>query len=77
MNRIRCRAQISERCLDGHPTRMQFGDDLPMAEDGTYDGQSIVCDACYVQLMPLTPSGAALNDELPAAIAQAQASGVR
>ena len=48
---------------------MQFGDDLSMRADGTYDGQSIVCDACYVQL---TPSGVALNDELPVAIAEAR-----
>lgn len=39
-----------------------------MAEDGTYDGASIVCDACYVALMPLTPSGQGLLAELPAAI---------
>jgi len=77
---IRCRAQVADGCLDGEPTSRQFGDpdeDLPMSEDGTWevdDGvETIVCDPCYVALMPLTPSGAGLRDELPAAIAKAKA----
>jgi hypothetical protein len=69
---IKCRARISARCLDGQPTRKQFGEDLPMGEDGTYDGQTIVCDACYVALVPLTPSGQGLNRELSDAIRRAR-----
>lgn len=69
-HRIRCRARIAGRCLDGQPTRAQFGDDLSMRADGTYDGESIVCDACYMQLMPFTASGRGLYDELDAAIEQ-------
>jgi len=71
---ISCRARVASSCLDGQPTRKQFGDNLPMAEDGTYDGASIVCDACYIALMPLTPSGRGLNHELGAAIAVAKGS---
>jgi hypothetical protein len=67
--RIRCRAKVTGECYDGDPTAKQFfGQDLPMSEDGTFDGTSIVCDACYVYLMPRTPSGRALHHELPAAI---------
>jgi hypothetical protein len=45
---IRCRAKISDKCFDGFPTRRQFGEDLPLSEDGTFDGTTIVCDPCYV-----------------------------
>jgi hypothetical protein len=72
MTTIVCRARISRDCLHDKPARLQFGKDMPLAEDGTYDGESIVCDACYVALMPLTPSGMGLNHELPAAIEQAR-----
>ena len=66
---IKCRAKVSHECLDGKPTELQFGEDGPLGLDGTYDGESIVCDCCYVELMPLTPSGAGLHAELPEAIA--------
>jgi hypothetical protein len=39
-----------------------------MSEDGTWDGASVVCDACYIELQPFTPSGHAEYDELPEAI---------
>lgn len=61
---ITCRAQITENCFDGDPCARQFGEDLPMSEDGTFDGKSIVCDSCYVML------GCPTNAELPDAIAQ-------
>jgi hypothetical protein len=71
---ICCRAKVSDDCLDGQPTRVQFGKNLPMSEDGTYepgsdDPGSIVCDACYTLLTPFTPSQQALSEELPDAIA--------
>jgi hypothetical protein len=80
---ITCRAKVTPGCWDGELTSHQFfGQDLPMTEDGTYtcgpveqdDGQqlvtgSIVCDPCYMYLMPRTPSGKALNHELPPVIA--------
>jgi hypothetical protein len=69
---ITCRAQISKSCYQGKPSAFQFGEDLPLTEDGTFevwDGvPTIVCDACYVALMPLTPSGSALTHEINPAI---------
>jgi hypothetical protein len=72
---IRCRAQLADvACLDGRPLERQFGerdDDEPehrLADDGTYDGATIVCDPCYIALMPFTPSGQGVMHELPAAI---------
>jgi hypothetical protein len=74
MTTISCRALISPDCLDGQPTREQFGEDYdddvldpPMSEDGTYDGSSIVCDPCYVAL------GAPPNEQLAYAILVARA----
>ena len=66
--RIHCRAHVSRDCEHGRP-------EVPESEmwtDGTYDGASIVCDFCFMALMPLTPSRRALNHELPAAIATAR-----
>ena len=76
---IRCRAKVVANCLDGAPTRRQFLEDLPMTEDGTWEAdehgeETIVCDPCYVALMPLTPSGQGLLEELPASIERARAS---
>ena len=70
---IRCRARVHERCYDGRPTEVQFDEDLPMSEDGTWDGETIVCDACYVALMPHTASGRGLRHELDGAIAKLRA----
>lgn len=72
MNVIRCRAKVSDDCLHGRSTRLQFGDELPLDEDGTFvadaDGGTIVCDACYMKICPLTPSGRGLHHELQAVI---------
>lgn len=66
---IECRAKVVDDCLDGEPFERQMPDhEEGMREDGTFDGETIVCDPCYVALMPFTPSGVARNDELPAAI---------
>lgn len=70
---IACRAQLEDDCLDGRSASIQFGEDMSLAEDGTYrhDGAyagTIVCDACYVRLIPLTPSGQGLHHELHPAI---------
>lgn len=71
---ITCRARISGGCFHGDSTVEQFGENLPMSEDGTFvpdnGGGTIVCDACYIRLMPLTPSGMGLNEELDGAIDQ-------
>jgi hypothetical protein len=69
---ISCRAQVVPECYHGAPTRKQFAEDLPQSEDGTYDGSTIVCDPCYIALMPLTPSGRGQHHELPAAIEKAR-----
>ncbi len=71
---VSCRARTSSSCLHLQPTLHAFGEDLPLNEDRTFDGTSIVCDPCYVALMPLTPSRIGLIDELPAAIARARRS---
>jgi hypothetical protein len=66
---IVCRARVSRACLHGQPSRKQFGagymegvPDPPLSEDGTFDGESICCDPCYLAL------GGPLNAELPGAI---------
>lgn len=69
---IRCRAKVTAECLDGKPSWRQFGEDLPLSEDGTFDGSTIVCDPCYIRLMPLTPSGQGLHHELDDAIKKAK-----
>lgn len=43
-------------------------------EDGTYKNGTIVCDACYIYLMPYTRSGIGLNDELDNAIERVKVS---
>lgn len=61
---IVCRARLDSDCLHG-----VAGDpDAPMPEDGTWDGKSIICDPCYIRLMPFTKSGQALHHELDEAI---------
>lgn len=71
---IVCRARVSKDCLTGQPMTVEAEMDF-MYEDGTYDGTSIVCDPCYVMLMPFTPSGQGLNSELDAAIKVVSANG--
>lgn len=65
---ISCRARVSGECLHGEPAVRQFSADLPMSEDGTFDGESVVCDPCYLLLLPRTRSGRGLSHELPEAI---------
>lgn len=67
MNRIVCRLKVADACYDGRPTSVQFGEDLPMSGDGTFDGVSIACDACYAVVLPFSRSGRGLTDELGAA----------
>jgi hypothetical protein len=50
--------------MNDQPTSNMLGYDGPMSDDGTFDGDTIVCDACYVGLMPFTDSGRALRAEL-------------
>jgi hypothetical protein len=46
---IRCRAHASPNCYDGKPSKPVYGD-TGMAGDGTYNGTSVVCCACYLRL---------------------------
>jgi hypothetical protein len=62
MNPAPCRALLS-RC-EG------FGDG---DDDGTIDGETLVCTSCYFDLMPYSKSGALLNAEIPEALARFQA----
>jgi hypothetical protein len=67
-----CRARIAGSCLDGRQMSEELGYEGTMADDGTYDGESIVCDPCYLVLLPFTPSGAGLTHELNPAIERAR-----
>lgn len=70
MNTINCRARLDSDCLNGVSTFEHFGEDLPMSADGTYQesDDTIICDACYLHLLPYTPNGRGLFEDLPAAI---------
>lgn len=73
MPEITCRAKLVGACLHGKDTYQQFGEpDRPMSDDGTFDGESIVCDPCYIALMPYTPSGRALTHEVELGITHAR-----
>ena len=70
---ITCRAKVTDGCLDGKATVHQFGEDIDQDEDGTFLDGTIICDYCYMRLMPLTASGRGLHHELPDAIERARA----
>jgi hypothetical protein len=57
---ISCRAKVSKNCQDD--TKEIKG--MEMYEDGTWNGESIVCTPCYIDLMPLSPSKRLLADEI-------------
>src|ERR1700733_7331743 len=67
-HKITCRAKVTDDGYDGQPTKVQFGEDLPISADGTWRGiddeSTIVCDPCFLMVMPFTKSGAALKEEL-------------
>jgi len=62
---IKCRAGISEDCLDGH---LFYEDEELLSDDATWDGDTIICDACHLAAMPFSSSGAMLNHEFNDAI---------
>lgn len=64
MSEVRCRAQLVDDCRHGTPD----DPNEPFEDDGTFDGSTVVCTPCYCAVMPFTPSGQALRDELPHAI---------
>lgn len=73
---IKCRAQISPACYHGRYERAVYGD-LDMGEDGSFDGSTVICDACYLALgQPSVPVGAgrqAALEHMDAALAEFKA----
>lgn len=67
---VRCRAQIDPRCEDG--TLLKH-----WTEDGTYDGDTVVCTWCYWGCVRASGSGVGLLDELPETVARLQRDGLR
>lgn len=62
MTKIVCRSKSSKKCVDGLPTAVEFGEDGPLSEDGTFmvgpkfPAGSICCNCCYIAIgMPLNP----------------------
>lgn len=70
MSTLLCRAMVSDRCQGGDEIEQREA-----TEDGTYDRASgtMICDRCFICLMPLTESGRGLNPELAEAIEVYQA----
>jgi hypothetical protein len=74
MRTVNCRARTSASCFHGHPVDQHYDPPDYDVEDGTFQHSSlsVVCDACYVELIPLTPSGQGLIHELDFAIQEAR-----
>lgn len=49
---INCRVKKAQACAHGKPTTETAMDPEGdgMAEDGTWDGESVICDACYIAI---------------------------
>jgi hypothetical protein len=45
--KVVCRARKSKSCYHGRDCETVYGEDS-MADDGTFDGESVICDACYI-----------------------------
>lgn len=62
---IACRSRKSPNCYHGKPTAETSMDpEGPgQSEDGTWDGESVVCDACYIA------EGMPTNSENPGLVA--------
>ena len=45
---IRCRSRASDECYDGKPEAAIYEDG--QEDDGTWDGETVVCDACYIAI---------------------------
>lgn len=65
---VACRAQVSETCDNGKDERIVYGPDETQQDDGTWDGGTVVCDPCYVLLMPYSASGQLLEHEIRSTI---------
>jgi hypothetical protein len=60
---LHCRAQLTPGCYDGRAAPAE-----QISDDGTWDGETIICDDCYPRLLPFTKSNLGLFDELQDAI---------
>lgn len=48
--KIRCRTRASTACYDGTLSSSVYGQRETMEMDGTYDGTTVCCDACYIKI---------------------------
>jgi hypothetical protein len=44
---VKCRAQVSLDCYNGKNISV-YNKENPTQEDGTWNGSSVICDACYL-----------------------------
>lgn len=51
---VNCRSRLSGHCYHGRPSEEVYPDD-GMSDDSTFDGETVVCDACYIALGQPTP----------------------
>lgn len=48
MTMIKCRSRESSVCYHGQPEERVY--ENTQAEDGTFDGETVICDACYIAI---------------------------
>lgn len=46
---IVCRGRVSPDCYDGE-SALRCYEEGDMREDGTWDGETVLCDPCYIAL---------------------------
>jgi hypothetical protein len=47
---IKCRAKRSPNCYEGRECVSVYGGYDSMDDDGTFDGETVICDACYIAI---------------------------
>lgn len=47
---IKCRSRVSQACYHGRATGEVYEMPSGMADDGTWNGSSVICDACYIAI---------------------------
>lgn len=45
---VNCRSRVSSHCYHGRPESAVYEDGQD--EDGTWDGSTVICDACYIAI---------------------------
>jgi len=67
--KVHCRSGASKDCYDGLSESAIYEDG--MADDGTFDGQTVCCDACYIAVgMPSVPINSPDAEHFPQTIEQ-------